>query len=154
MCQPMHFSEIFDPELDEWTVFAVGPNSVVTPWVNIKQSSLANGGKGAFAAKNFKKGTVLGWYTGRLCSVYDSLLDGEYAMDASGHKVIDAASGGSWTRFINDGRYRRKTDKCNVEVSSELDIVSCRYIRKGQELFFDYGKEYWNSRRNGAKSKE
>jgi len=129
-------------------VFRVTPDGSVEPWVHVKPSTLSNGGMGAFAARNFKVGSTLGWYTGRICTEYDPLLNGEYAMGAGHNKVVDAAAGGSWTRFVNDGKRRRRKDKCNVEVGNEMDLTATHYIRKNQELFIDYGSEYWEGRRD------
>lgn len=148
MDAPMHFSEIYDPDTQEWAVFRVHPNGTTEPWVHIKPSTVAKGGMGAFAARPFKKGTTLGWYTGRVCTENDPMLEGEYAMGLSRDLVVDAAAGGSWTRFINDGRYRRRNDKTNAEAGPEMDIVTIHYVAKGKELFIDYGKEYWASRRS------
>jgi hypothetical protein len=147
MTESTHFSEIFDPDTKEWAVFRVLSNGSMEPWTLIKPSTVAKGGMGAFAARNFKVGTTVGWYTGCLCSENDALLDGEYAMGAGHRRVVDAASGGSWTRFMNDGRRKRRNDVCNVVTMHDLHMETTKYIKKGQEMFIDYGVDYWTARR-------
>ena len=142
----MHFSEEFDPATQTWTVRRLRGtpgNHEVRPWVTVEPSRIPNAGDGVFADRNFKVNRVIGYYTGAYSLHRESSCEYAYEINGFG-RVIDAAKCGNWTRKINDGCHRRRKPVCNVEFGPDNQIVTTRYIRKGEELFIDYGPDYWN----------
>jgi hypothetical protein len=140
----LHFSEVFHPDVNQWTVQrVVEEEPFLVPWVSVQTSSIPRSGNGVVADRTFQKNSIFGVYTGRLCHENNSLLDGIYATRATFKKVVDGTRGGNWTRFINDG----KISKCrvNVYIANEMDIIASCRIDVGDELFMSYGKDYWST---------
>jgi hypothetical protein len=156
----MQFSESFEEQTQTWTVRRVvgAPHSHLRleSWTSIRPSTIDGAGEGVFAERAFRKGTVLGYYTGahvhenRRCGDDDAYL---LALDNRGY-VIDGNLCGNWTRKMNDaavgvGLRRSKPGSNNVEWGSDAnnEVRAARYIRKNEELTLDYGPEYWSTRR-------
>jgi SET domain-containing protein len=88
---------------------------------------------------------------------YSRLVDtrqvtGDYAFGAGGDLLVDAEdeASSSWPRFINHSRRRPNLVACVAYWwFGPLGIVyfcATRDIQAGDELFFDYGDEYWDVR--------
>jgi SET domain-containing protein len=142
MNEAMQFSETFHPEDGTWTISHV-QNNALQPWVEVRKSRIKRAGLGVFASRSFKKGSPMGAYAGALIR-YDAGVaqDGMYALDAGHNRVLDGAFHGNWTRFINDGKRGRKRDMSNVEWIGNT-FYTQRFIKKGEELFINYGPDYW-----------
>lgn len=143
----MEFSEEFDPTTQTWTIKKLcgrKGHKRLEPWVRAQRSNLCNAGDGVFAERDFKKGALLGYYTGAVCPSDASLYGGAYAMGiAKSEAVIDGARCGSWTRKINDGK---ELTRANVRfVEDNFELRARRDIVKGEELFVEYGSDYWDT---------
>lgn len=141
----MQFSETFHPQTGSWTVSRVDTEDAVglSPWVEVRASGIKRAGMGVFASRSFKKGHALGAYAGALIGFDDGVANGGcYALHAGHNRVLDGAFHGNWTRFMNDGKRGRKRDGCNVEWIGNT-FYAQRHIRKGQEMFINYGPDYW-----------
>ena len=113
--------------------------------MRVQRSNLFKAGDGVFAERDFKKGTLLGYYTGAVCASTDATrFCGAYAMGIIGTEaVIDGARAGSWTRKINDGK---ELIRANVRfVEDNLELRARRDIVKGEELFVEYCSDYWDT---------
>ena len=66
--------------------------------------------------------------------------------DAAGHlHMVDADSSTHYSAFLNH-KWRESGDPvgaANVQVTDELRFECLRDIQRGEELFIDYGVEYW-----------
>lgn len=118
----------------------------------------APAGLGAFAKKPFKRGELIGTYTGEIIPEGTANDEGRYAFkaldDANEPRDelawlekydIDAKHIGSWTTLINgsenpniDVEIRYLEDRPLYLLFAEVDI------KIGDQLFFCYGPEYWN----------
>ncbi len=101
-------------------------------------------GLGLFANTEFKRGDFIVEYTGELIS--DEEADnrgGKYLFILNKKQVIDGKRRNNIARYINHG--------CtpNAEAESDEDemkvrILARRKILPGDEITYDYGKEYWD----------
>ena len=117
-------------------------------------------GFGVFASRLIQKGVLLGRYIGTIMTKqevdemygdnvakYVLAINCDNACDCilphtDPHIVyVDGAFGGNWTKYINDGPH--SDIDANVEFQSDGSVVTLRDIRENEELFVDYGSEYW-----------
>ena len=135
----------------------VGPGLQLGYDVDIRPSP--GRGSGAFALRDIPAGAFVGRYAGAMYSTREyarlkaaEQVSGAYAFGAGGDWLVDAedASSSSWHRFINHSRRRPNLVACVAYWwFGPLGIVyfcATRDIRRGDELFFDYGDEYWDVR--------
>jgi SET domain-containing protein len=120
--------------------------------IEIKQSKIKGAGKGAYALRDIKKGEVLNFYKGKKITgqQYEKMTkDSDYAFSVTckGKEILYDAQkvkDGNWTRYMNHARGRTKGE--NVEpyyYGCKVYFRTIRPIKKGTELLFDYGDDYW-----------
>ena len=120
--------------------------------IEVKQSKIKGAGKGVFALRDIKKGEVLNFYKGKKITEeqYERMKkDSDYAFSVTckGKEILYDAQkvkDGNWTRYMNHARGRGKGE--NVEpyyYGCKVWFRTIRPIKKGTELLFDYGDEYW-----------
>lgn len=133
---------MYNPITDQWGIFRVSGRKTEM-WCEVRTSTIPKAGKGVFTKRAFKKGAKLGVYVGKVVNFKeDASRDGDYSMEVQdGLVVVDAADCGNWTRFINDGRSKKKN---NVKFTKTGTVVSLRNIEEGEELFACYGPSYWS----------
>lgn len=109
---------------------------------------------GLFAGEDFSVGTFIGEYTG-----YVRQLN-RYRPDHNGYcfhyptkywswdyYVVDALKGGNETRFINHSDFPNLEPLCLVDRGLlHLVFRTKGNVKKGEQLTFDYGKDYWQKR--------
>ena len=129
-------------------------NQNLSDLIEIKRSSFAYAGKGAFAKKDLKKGLRLGEYNGKLLSLeeYEELSDKAYIFEVKKKFegryylfFIDARSGDA-LKFVNGAYTKEQKEKVNVEAyqySERIFFRTKREVKKGEELIIDYGDNYW-----------
>jgi len=86
-------------------------------------------GKGLFAGRFFRKGTIIGWLKGETCA-----RDGTYVL------WIDADLGIEVTCSF---RYINHADDPNACYYDDLSVVALRDIRPGEEITHDYSCNDW-----------
>lgn len=115
----------------------------------VAPSTIAGAGLGLFAAVPIAEEDCIGSYTG-VHLTWDALVSGSYSgsdyiLDiCSDHYIVGEGSEAGYTRFINH----------STEPNAFL-IVSTRWktarfeaiypIAPGQEIFFNYGEDYWTA---------
>ncbi len=118
----------------------------------IKKSNLTGAGKGLFTKIDIRKGTRIVEYKGRVQRWKEvKHEDGHngYLMYINRNIVINALpSVKTLARYANDARglVRIKGLRNNSESVSEGSrcfIESTKAIKKGEEIFVYYGREYW-----------
>ena len=106
--------------------------------VEIKKSTA---GMGLFAIKNIKKDIKMVQYTGEIINEKEAdRRGGKYLMDYK-DRYIDGKT------YKNLGRWANHSCRPNseaVEYSNGIFIVSKRKIKEGEEITYNYGKEYFN----------
>jgi len=110
------------------------------PSVVVKRSSA---GLGLFANTTFKRGDFIIEYTGEIISEEESnRRGGKYLFILSKELVIDGKD------RKHTGRYMNHSCKPNAEAETDEDarkirISARKKILPGEEITYDYGKEYW-----------
>mmetsp|Transcript_17478 Transcript_17478/g.43945 ORF Transcript_17478/g.43945 Transcript_17478/m.43945 type:complete len:149 (-) Transcript_17478:305-751(-) len=131
-------------------------------------------GQGLFAMRSFEKGEFISRYTGLLRSSEEFLASfkagqtsGDYIFLLGGSRIyIDAddPTQSSVARYINHSVRKKNCvarDVCinYISFSGEpatlplgvVYITATKQISKGEELFLDYGRTFWDSRAAGLR---
>jgi len=99
-------------------------------------------GLGLFATGPIKKGDVVAEYWGPIVSDEEVLRSrGKYFFELSNNLAINGKYRSNVARYINHSC----NPNCKPVETSERRIFICakRTIKPGEELGYDYGKEYW-----------
>ena len=107
--------------------------------VKVKRSSA---GLGLFAEEDIKKDSFVIEYTGNILSSKEAdARGGKYLFEVNSRKVIDGSGRENKARYINHSC----RPNCEIEIKKGRVFVYARKnIKKGEELSYDYGKEYFN----------
>ena len=147
----------------------------LTPWVEIKRSKVPQGGKGLWAMRPFEEGEAIGVYMGKVIHSYnekvayltavqseakreggDAHAD-EYIMQA-GSTWVDGNVRGLVMQYANDARGTRWSNNARPRAGGKygihnegddewgITIEATRPMQAGEEIFNDYGSEYWRDR--------
>ena len=123
-------------------------------WVSVKDSSIKDAGRGAFALSPIPKGSYTLYrgvpkdkknanmeYSWEICT-YDK-------NGSSNHQRVlfyaDASEEGprtNFTRFVNCGLKKEQNNMKAVQYKKTMRYVATRDIDIGEELFCDYGRSY------------
>jgi SET domain-containing protein len=123
----------------------------------IKTSSIPKSGKGVFSLISIKKGDTIGSYIGRYMNdkEFDSGKheNNHYILHICKNCYIDAEDlkKSNYTRFINHS----KKPNCRFVVSTRhktARVEALRNIKIGEELYLDYGPEFFiNDEKDNSK---
>jgi hypothetical protein len=124
-------------------------------------------GLGLFATDTIKRGKFIAEYWGKLVRWNDvDNLQGKYLFDLNKRWAIDGSDRRNTARYIN---HSCKPNADPYEVNRKIKIYARRTIQPGEEITYNYGKEYFDdilapigckcaacieaakTRRNGAK---
>lgn len=132
--------------------------------VRIGKSTIPGAGFGFFATQNIKEKDSIRKYS---CKIYkmgslqeipasDYILFNENRLKRIKNHVDTNTSNGQAGQYINN--FNATTQRSNsIEQlqyntkfktlsEREMQVVACRDIVAGEELFIDYGREYWKER--------
>ena len=113
--------------------------------ISVRQSLIHNGGRGVFAEKDFKKGEVI-----EVCPLLT-----DYKKNFEKSKIKDYTFKSKFKPdqevivFGMCSMYNH-SDKFNVlhnQDPENMIFTAARDIKKGEELYVNYGNDYWNSRK-------
>ena len=115
--------------------FAIGPHTLV-----VRRSRV---GRGLFTADPIERGRCVVEYTGRRISEAAMRVSrGKYLFRISERETIDGWQRSNIARYINHSC----RPNCEVEIWRErIFVMAKRFIRAGEELFYDYGAEYFDA---------
>lgn len=115
----------------------------------IKDSTVPGIGKGLFTKQKLYKGDTIGYYTGRIISDDDAespkYIDSKYLLYiCKDWWIYGEGRESNYTRYINH------SDKPNALLVTSVRWKTARFevlkpIPEGGEIFFDYGKDYWDN---------
>ncbi len=107
--------------------------------LKVKRSSA---GLGLFAGEDIPKGKCVIEYTGRLISKEEEYKSrSKYLFEVTKTKTIDGTTRSNTARYINHSH----RPNCEIEIyKARVYIFSRRAIKAGEELNYDYGKEYFD----------
>jgi SET domain-containing protein len=113
--------------------FAIGEHDLAA-----KRSSA---GLGLFTFSPIKKGCCVVEYTGRVLSQEEMYTNNsKYLFAISDKKMIDGRGKSNRARYINHSC----RPNCEIEIwCARAFIMAKRAIKPGEELSYDYGKEYF-----------
>lgn len=99
-------------------------------------------GLGLFVNEDLPKGVCLIEYKGRTISEQEEYTSkSKYLFGVTKKKTIDGATRSNTARYINHSC----RPNAEVEIKNErVWIFSRRKIKAGEEICYDYGKEYFN----------
>ncbi|MBS1647882.1 MAG: SET domain-containing protein [Bacteroidetes bacterium] len=134
----------------------------------VKKSQIPNSGKGLYTNKELKKGSKIIEYKGEIIGWkdYRARVDKDedgYLFYFNKNRCVDAFHTPQYkARYANDAngftRVKGLKNNSQYEIHDEkCFIVATRDIKKNEEIFCDYTKEYWDSMRynyNLKKKKE
>lgn len=127
--------------------------------VRIKNSTIAEAGKGLYAARDFRKGEVVARYTGDIMPDGDAVDDGHhsrYLLSLTRDTVLDAARTNTAPgRMVNDphGSGKRANVRfCCDQRKRTVTMRAMHSIIKGSELLVSYGRAYWDAVRQGRQA--
>ncbi len=100
-------------------------------------------GLGLFTKVPMKKGDCIIEYVGNILVTEEEVnaRGGQYLFEVSKKKTIDGSGRSNTARYINH------SCRPNAEVDiikGRVFIYAKRGIKEGEELCYDYGKEFWN----------
>jgi len=125
--------------------------------LNVEESNIINSGNGIFTYQNIPKETLIGYYEG-LLKEDDGSCVGDYSFSLNKKWYIDARSyPRSYIAMINDAHGSKFKNNCEFRIELEdpitgkkrkpyerkITLWSIKNIKAGQELYADYGKDYW-----------
>jgi len=113
--------------------------------ISIKKSLIPNSGRGVFAEKDFKKGEVI-----EVCPLIT-----DYKKNFANSKIKDYTFKSKFKpdqEVIVFGMCSMYNHSDNFNVGHNQDpenmiFTAQRDIKKGEELYVNYGTDYWNSRK-------
>lgn len=109
--------------------------------VQVKRSSA---GLGLFAAEDIKKDAFVIEYTGeKISSEEADRRGGKYLFTLDKKTVVDGKGRENIARYINHS-CRPNCEAETDEDAGKINVYAKRNIKAGEELHYDYGKEYWN----------
>jgi SET domain-containing protein len=105
--------------------------------LKVKRSSA---GLGLFAGEAIPKGKCIIEYVGRVISKEEEYKSrSQYLFEVSKNKTIDGTARTNTARYINHSH----RPNCEVEIhKARVFIFAKRNIKEGEELSYDYGKEF------------
>jgi SET domain-containing protein len=105
--------------------------------LKVKRSSA---GLGLFAGEAIPKGKCIIEYVGRVISKEEELNSrSQYLFEVTKNKTIDGTARTNTARYINHSH----RPNCEVEIyKARVYVFSKRNIKEGEELSYDYGKEF------------
>ena len=107
--------------------------------LKIKRSSA---GLGLFAGEDIPKGVCIIEYVGRPIAEDEKYSSrSKYLFEVNSRVTIDGRSRDNTARYINHSCH----PNCEPEIRrGRIFIMAKKKIKSGQELVYDYGKEYWD----------
>ena len=105
----------------------------------VKRSSA---GLGLFATTPIKRGAYIIEYTGRVLKGKEmDPVNNKYLFETSAVRMIDGSARSNTARYINHAC----KPNCEPEITAgRVFIKVIKRIEAGEELTYDYGKEYFN----------
>ena len=118
-------------------------------YIEIKESTIPNAGKGAFATIDIPIHTTIGEYLGKnyigndMENAHGAYLFSVRVKDKE-IKIIDGKSKSlsSWVRFVNSPLKFEDGNSHFYQYNQRIFIKTRKPIKKGEEIFAYYGDEY------------
>jgi len=111
-------------------------------YTTVVKRSKPGAGLGLFAGEDIPKGAQIIEYVGRVLKPGEEYTSkSKYLFEITKKKTIDGAARSNKARYANHSC----VPNAEVEIKKQrVWIYAKKNIRKGEEIAYDYGKEYWN----------
>lgn len=145
-------------------------HTIIQDGLRVKESGKRGAGMGLYAEKPFQTREVITKYTGKVMTgpqyrrKYPNNKQGAYTVQMGDKDLfVDAKkTNAGVARYANDcnapSAKGRKRKHCNAVFAHNItdnvvELEANRPIRKGNEIFVNYGAEYWNKGKGKGKGK-
>lgn len=129
--------------------------------LRVKPSTVAGAGKGLFATKTFERNQTIAPYKGeklthaQLERRYPGDTVAQYVAQRGPDLFLDARrTSAGVARYANHKRPPQNNADLTAAPHNKVELEAKRRIRPGQEIFVDYGPEYWQQRRRPKRAKK
>jgi hypothetical protein len=125
-------------------------------FLEVRESNIPGAGNGLFATKKLKKGTKLGFYSGKLLTKEEhkkmSAEEAAYVVTihwkrkVNGKRqyiIIDGNVSGNKLKMLNDGAHSGGVP--NVDMDDGGFMYTTQDVEAGEELLWNYGTKYWDT---------
>lgn len=118
------------------------PNEKIGNYSVVVKRAHKGAGLGLFAGEDIPKGKFIIEYFGREISETEQYTSkSKYLFEISSKKTIDGTIRENTARYINHSC----RPNCEADIKKgRVLIFSKKNIKAGEELAYDYGKEFWN----------
>jgi SET domain-containing protein len=117
--------------------------------MRVKKSTVPGAGRGVFTRRFLPKGTFIGYYRGKIIPD-EKNPNTDYTLgvqDDSGNSIsVCAKKYGNFTGLVNC--YTASGHAANINYMPDGRVETIADIQPGEELFADYGKNYWTGRQD------
>lgn len=121
----------------------------------VKESNITNAGKGLFTQVAISPGDTIGHYTGLVLSDDEvneaPYVDSDYILwICTDYNIVGEGPLSSYTRYVNHSE--KPNSRFVVSTRwKKARIEAIKPIKKGEEIYVDYGPYYWEAMasRNG-----
>lgn len=111
--------------------------------MEIKQSTVPDAGRGVFTKAFIPKDTFIGWYRGKVIDI-NKVKDSDYILTIADGTSICAKQSNHFGGIINC--HTGTGFPPNVRYTDTGKLETLRDIQPNEELFSDYGRNYWVGR--------
>lgn len=122
-------------------------------YLYIKTSQLLNSGNGLFTAIDIYKGEIISIFKGEILSDAESEIraknnTNQYFMNLLDGSILDCKNTDCFAKYANDAIGFSKSEfknnaKITLDENENVCLIAIRKIKSGEEIFCDYGKQYW-----------
>lgn len=122
-------------------------------YLYVKSSQIINSGNGLFTAITIYKEEIISIFKGETLSDEEAKTRADlgkdaYFMNLLNGKILDCQNTGGFAKHANDASGFTKSNfknnsKITLDQNENVCLVAIRKIKCGEEIFCDYGKNYW-----------
>lgn len=122
-------------------------------YLYVKSSQIINSGKGLFTAIEIYKDEIISIFKGEILSDEEAKNRADLGKDAYfinllNGKILDCQDTDGFAKYANDASGFATSDfknnsKITLDENENVCLVAIRKIKSGEEIFCDYGKNYW-----------
>lgn len=108
----------------------------------ILKTKRSSAGLGLYAGQDIPKGACIIEYIGRVIKGEEEYTStSKYLFEVNKNTTIDGRDRSNTARYINHSCL----PNCEIEIrKGRVFVMARKNIKAGEELGYDYGKEYWN----------
>lgn len=122
-------------------------------YLYIQTSQLPNSGKGLFTAIAIYKEEIIAVFNGEVLSNKEAAIRSKkgldtYFMNLLNGTILDCMTTDGFAKYANDACGFSKSDfknnaKIALDENNQVCLIALKKIKAGDEIFCDYGKNYW-----------